>query len=132
MPWDDPVPQIAYEQLTLEHVMLYSRFALPQGLVNMEFDMQMDVIANHLVAFLRGFVLGEDAGPTQTTQRTVCWQEPVRPKWIPKWAWRKVKRTDHSETVKLSITPQYIYPESTVKVPALGRATHIWRTNWDG
>jgi len=93
-----------------------------------EFDLRRDA-RGELVMSLRAYVLTEPAGETAVTTRTVTWQEVRRPRWLPKFAWRRLRREARTEVVHLRVQPLWVYPHSSVAVPRLGEPVRLWTSD---
>lgn len=90
-------------------------------------ELLLDFIAGALVAQLNAFVLAEDAGPV--VAETVRVMLPHRPRWLPRWVWRRIPSVGHE--FRLEVRPRWVYPQATVRVDGLGPArllvTHLAR-----
>lgn len=89
---------------------------------------QFEVVANHtadtLVAQLNAYVLAEHAGRTVTDHVRALL--PVRPRWIPRWLWRRIPTRDVEWTLR--VRPRWTYPRASLHVPELGAAVRFAQT----
>lgn len=105
-----------------------------EGLHHEQFAARWDIFRDVLWARFTAAVLAEDAGPEVID--TVRWLSPLRPRWIPKWLWRRIPTREVK--YQLRVQPRYIYPHATVKVAALGSpvrfpyqtATNYYTPDW--
>jgi hypothetical protein len=95
---------------------------LPRGLADTaEFYVRhLDDAVDELVLGLRAHVLTEPGGDAVRDTRTVRWEEVQRPRWLPRRAWRRLRREPRSETVRLAVQPRWTYPHADL--PRLGPA----------
>lgn len=75
-------------------------------------------VMGKLVASINAYVLSEHAGPAVTEQVTATL--PDRPWWLPRVVWRRIPW--HDTTWTLTVRPRWVYPQATMKIPALGPA----------
>jgi hypothetical protein len=110
-------------QKLMEAVYLYSKYRLPIGLEHAKFNVAVKMATEDMVCSLTAYVLGEDAGPTHTEAAT--WIEKLKPRYMPQWLWNRLKTEQHK--VVIEIRPMYIYPESSIGIPDLGKPIPIYQ-----
>jgi hypothetical protein len=120
---DDPIQCEAVKHVCLDYVQFYSRTVLPQGCIDRatKVDGYLAHEMDGLVFLLRTAVLGEDGGDEVSD-----WVEvllPIRPRWIPKWAWKRIPT--RRARWELRAQPKWTYPHSNIKVPDLGPQVRI-------
>lgn len=76
-----------------------------------------DYLGNRLVAELNAYVLTEHAGPA--VEDRVAALLPIRPRWLPRWLWRRIPTRRVEWT--LTVEPRWSYPNAAVQLPAVGR-----------
>jgi hypothetical protein len=107
----------------LDYVQFYARTNLPSGCIEQatKADGFIEHEMQHLVFMLRTAVLGEDGGDEVSD-----WVEvllPIRPRWIPKWAWKRIPT--RAARWELRAQPKWTYPYSEFLVPELGPRVEI-------
>lgn len=107
------------------------------GIHHAELAAVFERVWGNLVLELNGYVLTETGGDTVTDSVTALL--PLRPRWLPRWLWRRIP----TRSVRWTLTarPVFRYPRASVAVPALGapvrfvvadaaRPTNVdWRTD---
>lgn len=111
-----------YEELAMELVSFYARERLPRGVIDrVEMHQMVDNVTDSLIFALTTAVMGEDGGDEVADWVTVLL--PIRPRWIPKWAWRRIPT--RRARWELRVQPMWTYPHSNIKVPDLGQPVRI-------
>lgn len=111
----------AYREIVLTLVPHYARTHIPSGVLRANAEVAVDRELDGLMVMFRGYVLGEEGGDEAVDWVTV--NLPVRPRWFPRWLWRRLPcREAHWE---LRCQPMWMYPNSTIAVPDLGHAVKI-------
>jgi hypothetical protein len=106
---------IAEATLILQEV--GGRHLLPAtGLQQTEWRVALDNEARALAASLTAYVLAQEGGQTVTAY-AYYWQR-VRPRWLPRWLWRRVP--EQREVTTQSAQPMWTYPQANIQVPELG------------
>lgn len=73
-----------------------------------------------LVYQLNAFVLTESADKPECKTDRVTVDLPLRPWWLPAFAWRRIPTRRARFTLAVVFEPRYRYPSSTLAVPELG------------
>lgn len=113
----------AVRQVSLEYVGFYARQQLPIGVLR--HTLRTEAFVAHemdaLVFMMSAYVLGEDGGDEVSDWVNV--RLPIRPRWMPKWLWRKIPCRD--ARWELRCRPKWTYPHSNIQVPDLGPEVKI-------
>lgn len=111
--------------VTLEAVRFYAQQHLPRHFIEnidtVELSTYFDHVSEHMVMMMRAYVLGEEGG--ETAEDTFAVMLPTRPRWLPKWLWRRIPT--YRAEVTLTAQPKWTYPHSTIKVPELEQPVRI-------
>jgi hypothetical protein len=117
---------VKYDIITnLQFQKFNSRIETPYGLLSglrdATLDAHFDDMRNALVAQLNARVLTEPAGDEVVATTAV--NVPLRPRWIPKFLWRRLS----CRVIRTTATaqPLWAYPSASVGVPALGRPVRM-------
>jgi hypothetical protein len=97
---------------------------LVEGLQRPHFDVISNYTADTLVAQLNAYVLTEHAGRMVTDHVRALL--PVRPRWMPRWLWRRIPTRDVEWTLR--VRPRWTYPRAGLRVPELGDAVRFAQT----
>jgi hypothetical protein len=93
--------------------------SMPTGVYDLSTDLVTNLAGEELAAHVSGFVLAEHAGkPVTDTVRALL---PRRPRWIPRFLWRRIPTVSAAWT--LSAEPLWTYPQSSAVLPPLGPGT---------
>jgi len=101
------------------------------GLHGEDLYARLSDVADLLVVGLSGYVMADQGGDPVTVERTVARKR--RPLWLPSWLWRRIP--EETKRFTLTATPEWTYPQATVRVPALSPAvqflaTDTYETEW--
>ena len=86
------------------------------GLQKAEWSVALDNEARALAAGVIAYVLAQEGG--QTVTATAYYWQRVRPRWLPRWLWRRVP--EQREVTTQSAQPMWTYPQANIQVPELG------------
>jgi len=99
--------------------------------VNADVDMFADHMMDAMVYTLEALFPAEDAGPPAMTRQRVLL--PLRPWWIPKWAWQRVPCKDAA--IEIRVQPEWVYPQAPPELVGRARKTtggiEVFKTTFD-
>lgn len=111
------------DEILLDLVRFYAHQRVPRGVIQRATRIEnwLDPVSDSLVYGLRTAVLGEDGGDVVSDWVTVLM--PLRPRWIPRWLWKRIPTREATWT--LTARPKWTYPHSSIQVPDLGPPVRI-------
>lgn len=111
---------IATTETVLDYMQVAVAAQLPPGLHRQDLRLVADATTERLTAQLSAFVMTQPAGNPVRVSRTISTTVPYRPRWCPRWLWRRVPERHDTRAITLAAFPKFTYPSATIAVPALG------------
>jgi hypothetical protein len=101
-----------YSKVELEKIKMQFSQRIPVELIDQNFDLAVELTTQMLIANVRGYLLGEQAGHTEIRCPEDWWQA-FKARWFPVWLLKKYPVTYRVHTIDAKL----VYPNFKPSLP---------------